>query len=290
MNLSSQDTAFDRLLHAGKQAVPYLNAMKFVHAHQSRMNANLALNSFARAAKGDAKSLELLKQYGLTDEVWQRVQRSLSKVTYTRGNAQQMNWAAWYRDDISDVMDVALRLMDDAVIFSRSGQGVGTRLLGRSAVGQVLGQFRSFVALAHNKLLRGTLHQGGVGALATLLAFQYPLTSMMVALNEARKGGLDLSEKGFREVLAKGIGYTAGLGLAADAAGIVGLAGGRGGFSVPLTGVLDAAPTAGRGLGGLMSGEFREGTADLVKSATMVVPGVSLLPGTALLIDAIKGD
>jgi len=291
MNLASNDTALDRALHAGKQAVPYLNAMKFVHKHQTRMNANLALNMVARAAKGDKRSLKILEQYGLKGDQWARVKSAVERnATYKGKNAQEMNWAAWGQGDIDATMNVALRMMDDAILFGRPGQGAGTPLLARSQIGQIMGQFRSFVAYAHNKLLRGTLQNGGVKGLAALLAFQYPLTGLMVAANEARKGDLDLSEDGIRALAQRTIGYTAGLGLAADAVGIVGWTGGRGGLSVPVTGVFDSIPTAGRGAGKIASGDLREGSADIAKAASMVVPGLSILPGTALALDAMKGD
>ena len=291
INLMSKDTALDRALHAGKQAVPYLNAMKFVHKHQARLNANLSLNIIARAAKGDKRSIKMLEEYGLKGADWERVRSAVERnVTYKGKNAQSMNWAAWDRGDVDAAMNVAMRIMDDAIIYGRPGQGAGTPLLARSQIGQVLGQFRSFVSYAHNKLLRGTLENGGLKGLAALLAFQYPLTGLMVTANEARKGDLDLSEKGLQDIAKRTIGYTAGLGLAADAMGIVGFTGGRGGLSVPVTGVFDSIPTAARGAGKMFQGEFREGAADIVQGATKVVPGLNILPGTALAIDALKED
>lgn len=291
LNLASKDTALDRALHAGKQAVPYLNAMKFVHKHQARMNANLALNTIARAAKGDSRALRIVREYGLKGDQWERVKAAVERnVTYTGKNAQQMNWAAWGSGDVDAAMNAALRMMDDAILFGRPGQGAGTPILARSQIGQILGQFRSFVAYAHNKLLRGTLENGGVKGLAALLAFQYPLTGLLVMANEARKGNLDLSEEGIQDIAKRTIGYTAGLGLAADAIGIVGLTGGRGGLSIPITGVFDSVPTAFGGAGKIMQGEFQSGAGDIAKAASMVVPGLNILPGTALALDAMQED
>ena len=293
--LESSDTMLDRVLHAGKQAVPYLNGMKFIHSHQSRMNANLVLNKFARAANGDAKALAQIKQYA-PDLDWARVEQAIkSNVTYLDKNAQSFNWPKWDQRDIDSVMNTALRIMDDTILFGRSGQGAS---FSRSQVGQVLGQFRSFVSFAHNKLLRGTLNAEGPKGLASLLAFQYPMTLLMVSVNEARKGQLDLSEKGMKDMAKKAIGYTAGMGFVADAAGVLGLTGGRGGLSTPLTGVLDAAPRAAGGVAKVMgisrdeSGGYqgREGSADIGKAATMVVPFLNIMPGTALVLDAWKGE
>ncbi|MNJ09280.1 hypothetical protein D3C77_34220 [compost metagenome] len=287
--LDSQDTAMDRLLHMGKQAVPYLNGMKYVHAQQSRMNANLVLNKFARAAKGDTAAVKQIMSYA-PDMDWDRIQQVIrNNVTYssTGNNAASFNWGGWGRGDIDTVMNAALRMMDDSVLFGRVGQGAS---IGRSAVGQVIFQFKSFVSFAHNKLLRGTLHNEGVGGLATLLAFQYPLTFMLVMANEARKGNADLSDKGLQEVAKKAIGYTAGLGFAGDAAGILGLTSDKKGMTVPL---LSLAEAPGRMLGGIanvVSGETRQGSYDIGKAAAQLVPFMNIMPGTALALDAIKGD
>lgn len=289
-HLTSADTVGDRFLHMGKQAVPYLNGMKYVHKHQARMNANLAVNKIARAAKGDKKAVQMLEQYGLKGPELERVLKAASgNATYKGKNAQSMNWGAWVQSDVDSAMNVAIRMMDDATLFGRAGQGGGGFLLGRSATAQVLGQFRSFVTFAHNKLLRGTLEHQGAGGLATLLAFQYPLTGLMVTVNEARKGDLDLSEDGIKEIAMKTVGYTAGLGFAADAFGVAG-GGSRGGLSVPATGVFDVIPRTASGVAKIGGGEFRDGAADITKAMTAITPAVSLLPGTALAVDALRGE
>lgn len=287
VNLAAGDTVLDRLLHAGKQAVPYLNAMKYVHANQSRMNANLVLNKMARAAKGDAKTLAQIKAYA-PDIDWPKVQAAMqANVTYSGKNATAMNWAGWSQDAIDETMNVALRMMDDTLLFGRPGQGAS---FARSAVGQVLGQFQSFVSFAHNKTLRGTLQNGGPRALAAVLAFQYPMTFLMVSVNEARKGDLDLSDKGLQKIAKGAIGYTAGLGFISGAASIAGLTGGRAGMSVPLTGIMDAPSRALGGANKMFNGEFREGSADIGKAATQVLPFINAMPGTAMVLDAWKGE
>lgn len=287
--LQAHDTAFDRILHAGKQAVPYLNGMKYVHSHQSRMNANLVLNKFARAARGDDAALEEIMKYA-PDLDWAPVRAALlTNVTYNSGgrNALRMNWGAWSRTELDSMMNVALRMMDDALLYGRAGQGAS---FSRSQVGQILGQFRSYVSFAHNKLLRGTLQADGPKGLATVLAFQYPLTFLMVSVNEARKGELDLSDKGLKEMAKKAVGYTAGLGFFSDAAGIAGLTGGRGGLSTPITAMFDAPARVLGGMDKMVEGEYRAGTADIGKAAAMVVPFLNVMPGTAMALDALKGE
>lgn len=286
--LESSDTAFDRILHSGKQMVPFLNGMKYIHAHQARMNANLVLNKFARAAKGDQAALDTIMKYA-PDLDWPTVKAALdANVTYTSSkNASSMNWAGWSKAELDSTMNVALRMMDDSLLYGRAGQGAS---FARSREGQLFGQFRSYVSFAHNKLLRGTLQADGPKGLASLLAFQYPLTFLMVSVNEARKGELDLSDDGLKTLAKKSVGYTAGLGFVSDAAGILGLTGGRGGLSTPVTAMFDAPGRALGGLGKIYEGEYRTGAADIGKASTMVLPFLNVMPGTAMALDALKGE
>ncbi len=285
------NSAIDRVLHAGKQAMPFITAQKYIHQHQVNMGMNLALQRFARAMQGDADALAQIKSYG-KDVDWEPLlQRVRPNVTWAGKNATGMNWGLWKQADVDTVMDTVLRYVDDAVLHGRTGQGTG---FGRSAVGQILGQFRSFVALAHNKQLRGTVHNTGKLAYAQLLAFQYPLTVLMVTLNEARKGTLAIdTEEDIRALLKKSVGYTAGLGFYADAASTLGLTGGRGGLGVPL---VTATQAPSKIIGGLTK-QFDDDTLnddetlhDVAQGAAMVVPVLNAVPGAAYYINSLKGD
>ena len=287
-NLAVQgDHTIDRVLHYGQQAVPILNGMKFVHQWQTRVAGNLAMNTLARAANGDAAAIELLAQYGLKGADWDRVKAAVLQNAQMNGkNARSMNWDAWAQADVESAMNTVMRIMDDSVLFGRAGQGSS---FSRSGVGQVLGQFRSFVAFAHNKLLRGTIQNQGYTGLAMMLAHQYPLTVIMVAANEFRKGEeVSFDEEGLADLMQKAVGYTAGLGFIGDAAGIVGLSGGRGGISVPITGLANAAPAAAGAIGNALQGEGAAAAGDAVQTARTVLPFVSILPGVAALQNALK--
>lgn len=282
--LSSSDTAFDRLLHSGKQATPILNGMKFVHGIQSRLNANLTLNKVARAAAGDEDALAVLKAYG-KDVDWDDVLPRVRGYVSLRGkNAESMNWGIWAQKDVDTVMNTALRIMDDSLLYGRVGQNAG---YARSPVGQILGQFRSFVAFAHNKLLRGTYENQGVLGIATLLAMQYPLTSMMMGVKAAINGKLDLSEEGIKKMAKDGISYTAGLGFTADMWGIVS---GNGRMSAPVFGLAQNTGDVFRGIKGLVGEDPRSATGDIVSGAAGLIPFVNVFPASKLLIESIKGE
>lgn len=287
-HVAAADTSFDRVLHFGKQAVPYLNGMKFIHKHQSRMNANLALNTMARAAHGDADALRTVESYGLKGAEWSTVKHAiLTNVQMDGKNAKAMGWGGWTKGEIDSAMNAALRIMDDTILFGRVGQGTS---FAHSWGGQVLGQFRSFVGFAHNKLLRGTLRNEGVGGMAALMAFQYPLTFMLVTANEVRKGeDVSFDEAGLRKIALKSIGYTSAIGMVGDAAGVLGLTG-RGGFSAPIMGLTQAGPRALGGFKDMLEGDFRAGAADVTQAAASVTPFVMAMPGSAALLKALEGD
>lgn len=282
--IDSSDTVFDRILHSGKQATPILNGMKYIHGIQSRMNANLTLNKIARASAGDADAIAVLKQYGKDVDWDPLLQRVRGYVSLSGKNADSMNWGVWPQKDIDTVMNTALRIMDDSVLYGRVGQNAG---YARSPVGQMLGQFRSFVALAHNKLLRGTYENDGVLGTAALLAMQYPTTALMMGVKSAINGKLDLSEEGVKKMALDGISYTAGLGFTADMWGIVS---GNGRMSAPVFGLAQNTAEVFRGVKGLFGDEKRAAAGEVVGGAAGLVPFVNVFPASKLLIESLKGE
>lgn len=282
--ISTSDTAFDRVLHSGKQATPILNGMKYIHGIQSRMNANLTLNKIARASAGDADAIAVLKAYG-KDVDWDALLPRVNGYVSLNGkNATSMNWGVWAKADVDTVMNTALRIMDDSILYGRVGQNAG---FARSPVGQMLGQFRSFVSFAHNKLLRGTYENDGVLGVATLLAMQYPLTSLMMGVKSAINGKLDLSEKGMKKMALDGISYTAGLGFTADMWGIVS---GNGRMSAPVFGLAQNTGDVFRGVKGLFGDDKRAAAGDIASGGAGLIPFVNVFPASKLLLESIKGE
>lgn len=291
--IAANGTVIDRVLHLGKQAMPYVTGMKYIHTHQVRMASNLALTNVANAMRGDAKALADLKAYGKDVDWAGIIARNAGKVSYidNTGPVRSMNWEAWTRADSDAVMNVVLRYVDDTILFGRVGQGAA---FSRTVAGQVLGQFRSFVSLANNKLLRGTIENDGYGAMGLLLAYQYPMTLLMVTLNEARKGTLgDLNDEDYQKELAiKAVGYTSALGFYADAFGVLGLTG-RGGLSAPILAAAGAPAQIINGVKKQVDGDphnDNESLHDVAKGVSTLIPVLGALPGSAYAINSMKGD
>jgi formate-dependent nitrite reductase cytochrome c552 subunit len=55
-------------LMQAQQLVPYINAQKYVQTHQARVVANLVVDTFSRAGKGDQKAVEVLAGYAIQSE------------------------------------------------------------------------------------------------------------------------------------------------------------------------------------------------------------------------------
>lgn len=287
----ASNTWVDRLLHAGKQALPFLTAQKYVHAHQTRMAMNLALQKVGKAMQGKKDALQMLQEYAPNVDWAPVLARNNTNVTRIGNTIQEMNWASWDADDVDTVINVVLRMIDDSVLKGRTGQGTA---FARSTTGQVLGQYRSFVGFAHNKLLRGTMRRNGPLSMATILAHQYPWAVLMLMINEARKGAFDPDDDEFvQNSLKKALGYTAGMGFYADLAGVLGLTGQRGGLSVPVTGIADGPVRIGVGVLKQFDDDpynDTESLYDVTKGAVGSLPVVMGIPGTALMLEALKED
>jgi hypothetical protein len=290
--ISAADTIFHRFLHGAVQSIPYISAQRWVHKGQSRMNLNAGLNQVARAFAGDRKALQALQKYAPDLDLAAIGRRNADLITYTKQgkNAERLNLDAWNTKDAESILDLVLRIADDTILHGRIGEGSTFQ---RSMLGQILGQFRSYVSLSHNKILRGTIENEGYGAMAMLLAYQMPLTFAIVALNEARKGQLDLdNEDAMLDLAAKSLGYMSGLGFYADAWGILGMNGSRGGLSAPALSItqVPAKVLSTWDKDSDMSENVRN-TAEasgeaLLKSA----PILGGFIGTSILLDSLKED
>lgn len=276
---------FDRVLHYMRQAAPAINLMKYVMGHQSRVTQNLAMQSIYRAAKGDAKAIRSIKSYALGDHFNTIMKATQRDAVGNKRSASSFNLSRWTDAEQHALMTTVLRMVDDSVLKGRTGQLAPWN---RTKLGQVLGQFRSFVAIAHNKLLRGTLYNEGIKGLAVLLAYQYPLNYLATYARTAAAGQLGDTDPD--DIAAKAFTYMGGLGFFADAWAVVGADGGRGGLSVPLLGLADSVPKIGKGASQIVSGDPSNGLYNLASGASRITPFISIMPATQAAVQALKPD
>lgn len=219
----------NRIAYMMQQATPTITGQRMVHKAQANMVINLGLHKVIRAANGSAEDLAEIVRYmpeldgaTLLGEVKGAVR------TNRLGAVTDFGWSQLSEQALEDLMNVVTRMADDALLHGRVGQGASFT---RSAVGQVLFQFMSYSSYAHNKLLRGTLHNKGAIGVASLFVHQYPLMFTMTYLNEVRRGEVpDLdNDADLMRVATRALSYSAALGLFDLGFSVVG--GGRGGVS-----------------------------------------------------------
>lgn len=158
----------DRLmlsLQQGKQLVPYMNAMRFVHHSQANVTANLITDLVRRGANGEARAREALARYGLEGHQLDSLRADL--------NAHGMTVDNWSDGAWNTVRGPLSKMMDDAVLRNRTGEIPAFAQF--STLGKFIFTFRSFVLGAHNKVLAGTLGRHGFAGLGLLAAYQFPL-------------------------------------------------------------------------------------------------------------------
>lgn len=195
-------------LNQAKQLTPYLNALKYVQGHQSRVVANLIVNTLERAAKGDAKASRALSEYGL--ELHNRM--SLQDDLRNFG----MDTAKWSDQSWDEARGPLTKMMDDAVLRNRTGEIPAFAQF--SSLGKFIFTFRSFVLGAHNKVLAGSLNRDGFGGLGLLMAYQFPLTFAITAADNALvKGKPETTEK----TAGMAFGQMGSMGLFSEAIGVV---------------------------------------------------------------------
>lgn len=194
-------------LMQAKQLVPYLNALKFVQGHQSRMVGNLITNTFERGAAGDVKALAALEHYGLESHIMGQIRNDVA--------AHGMDTAKWSDATWDAVRAPLTKMMDDAVLRNRTGEIPAFAQF--TSTGKFVFTFRSFVLGAHNKVLAGSLNRSGFSGLGLIMLYQFPLTYLVTAASNGMAGKKAMTEK---QALGATFGQMGSMGLLSEAVGV----------------------------------------------------------------------
>ncbi len=165
-------------LQQGKQLVPYINGMKWIHHKQAQIVGNLITDVFVRAAKGDADAISAMGKYGLESHVLDKIKSDIA----THGT----DTAKWTNGTWESVRGPLTKMMDEAVLKNRLGEVPAFAQF--TALGKFIFTFRSFVLGAHNKVLAGTLHREGLSGYALLMLYQFPMNMMSVTAANTLRG------------------------------------------------------------------------------------------------------
>lgn len=182
------------------QLVPYANAMRYVHHHQAKIVGNLILDRLDMAAKGNTKAREALAKFGIDQHVMDEVAGQIKQHGF---KVDEWDDAVWMQ-----TRPAFAKMMDAAVLRGRLGDTPAFAAF--DPVGKFIFTYRSFVLVAHNKLLAGGLERNGLSGVGLLMMYQFPLALAAVQAQSVLKGQGVLDE---RELVKKGIGQMGGIGL-----------------------------------------------------------------------------
>lgn len=261
-----KDSRVASFIQQGTQAVPYLNGMKYIHAHQARVHANLVIDTIKRAVHGDAAAAGHLKAYGLESRGMDKL-----KAAFKQHGANVDNWddAAW-----AAVRPALNKMVDESVLHARLGDVPAFAAMDN--VGKFIFTYRSFVLTAHNKVLAGTLSREGLGAASLLMIYQYPLAMLATQANTVVQGKPALNQD---ELLTKSLGQMGALGLGGEIASV--LTGSKRSVGAPGLIPWDRAYSLA---GSAASATVGDGSASKVaQDAAALVPFFSLIPGNKAL-------
>lgn len=263
-------------LQQAKQLVPYINGMKLILNHQSRVVGNLVVSTFERAAKGDIKAAKALEAYGLESHVLAAIQQDIASFG--------MDTAKWSNKTWDAVRTPLTKMMDDSVLRANTGEIPAWAQF--SQVGKFFFTFRGFTLAAHNKVLASTLHNQGFAGLGLAMLYQFPLMMMATAANNTISGKKEMTEE---ELLKASFSRLGVLGLLTEITGAVLGGGAANGFGSVGTIGIDKGFKLVRALSSAAQGD--EGSLGNLGAATLgSIPLLATFLPMKAIGESLKGN
>lgn len=282
INLGSM-AQYQKYTHSAREFSSTINGLRWVHGMQTRMLTNLNMLDIYKASTGDARALEQARRYGADSELLDAVKR----VSVTKGGALKGAGLEGLSDaEMQKYLRVMTNMQDTALLFNRTGWGSG---YARSALGQILGQFTSYVSMAHNVILRGTYHQDGAMGVASVLAHSLPFSAIAGFLQEARKGNvLDLGDDDdLMELMQIAFRYAPAAGYLGDITSVV-----SGSYNTRGAAALQLLETPGNvtsAFGDMAKGDPSQAAVGLIKAGSSLSV-LGAFPGMRLLQDSLENN
>lgn len=195
-------------MQQGSQLIPYINAMKYVQHHQARVVSNLIIDRVVDAVKGNSKAIKGLEKYGLTQDIMEKLRTDVTEFG--------LDTAKWSDGTWESARPIMTKMMDESVLKNRLGDVPAFATF--DTIGKFVFTFRSFTLAAHNKVLVGTMARDGIGPMALLMMYQFPLTLAATQAMNTIKGDKPLSTE---ELIARGLGQMGATGLFGELLGVV---------------------------------------------------------------------
>jgi hypothetical protein len=193
-------------LQQGRQLVPFVNGMAYVHHFAAKTTAGLIVDTLQRAAKGDLKAAATLSRYGLDLTLHPSVAQDIAQHGFST--------TKWSDETMSAVLGPAVKMMDESVLRTRMGELPHFAVA--STLGKFLFTFRSFILGAHNKLMGNTLVQDGWAGLGLLVLHQMP-AAMLTAKAQSLLQGKELEDEA---LVQKALSQVGAFGMFSELVGI----------------------------------------------------------------------
>lgn len=275
-----------RLATGMQQMTPTVTGQRWVHGMQSDAFVKLHMRTLYRAATGDKKSLGIIQDAGtmITDDMLGLIKSNAS--VRSNGTLESLNLARLPHHVQDAIVQQMTRLQDSTLLHQRPGWGTSYR---HSGVGQILGQFTSYVGMAHNVVMRKNYHHDGLAGIAKVLAYQYPIMLMTTYMNELRKGNvLDLDDdEDMKLLVSRALSYSAAIGMLGDVASTV-LPGAQG-RSVAAMAPLQSLQGIAKGMGYLAEGEMGNAASEAVGVANALTL-TGAIGGSEILRKSLQSD
>lgn len=190
-------------MQKANEMVPYANALKVVHHLHAKITANLIVDRLRLAAEGNKKAIQAVTRYGVPESILPELKRAI--------NQHGLFVDAWPDTVWDAILPGIMRMMDEAVMKARLGDMPHFAVFDN--VGKFLFMYRSFILATHNKVLAGTLMREGLGALALVMLYQFPLALAAVQAQAVLTKGKPLEDK---KLVAEAVAQMGAIGLLSE--------------------------------------------------------------------------
>ena len=253
--------------------VPFANGMRYVHHYQARIVGNLILDRLDKAARGNAKARSALAEFGLDQQVMDKLLSEVQKHGYKVDAWDDAVWEA--------VRPSFAKMMDATVLRGRLGDMPAFAAF--DPIGKFLFTYRTFVLVAHNKILAGGLERNGAAAVGLIMMYQFPLAMLAVQAQSIASGKGTLSEE---DMVKRALGQMGGLGLFSEP--LKWATGESNSVGAPGLIPLDRGIKLGQSGVGAVLGDA--GAGDVASNAISALPIAAAIPFTKALQTELKEE
>lgn len=171
------DTAHNYIAKTG-QSIMHLNASEAIRRFLVNTTASAYEDALIAAAKGSKHQREFLMKVGATEKDMQKILAEVKK------HGAAIN--KWDADVSLRAQQLLINASDDVALTVKAGEAPA--FIEHTATGKVLFPFMRFAMAGHQKILRKSYNQDGLGGVATLLFWSGAIAPVLAAAKNVTNG------------------------------------------------------------------------------------------------------